>query len=211
MSSPKRVALLLFEKVDLLDVGGPYEVFLTANRLAVRDGQPEPFTVTTVSIDGKPRTAYGGMRLEPDHTLDEVQPDVFVVPGLVDVPAALYDEDLIRSISSEGSSAEIVASVCTGALLLAKAGLLDGKVATTHFEDVSALGDLIGSDNAITARWVDAGTVVTGGGLSNGIAMALHLVHRLHSLDLAQRTARQIEYPWHPEDGLTVASEPPAG
>lgn len=203
-STTHRVAILIFDGVDLLDVGGPYEVFLTASRLAVRDSRPPPFEVTTVSVDGRRRTAYGGLRLEPERSIESVVSDVFVVPGLVDVPAATGDEVLIDAIRDAGSSASILASVCTGALLLASAGLLDGTVATTHFEDVDQLGELIGRGRAVEERWVDAGRVITAGGLSNGIAMGLHLVSRLESLDLARRTARQLEYPWDPDDGLVV-------
>lgn len=207
MIDATRVLLLIFDDVDLLDVGGPYEVFLTANRLVGRDGEAEPFQVIPVSLDGEAHSAYGGLGLVPDSALHDTTGEVLVVPGLVDVPAALNNERLIASIESSAESVELVASVCTGALLLAKAGLLDGLIATTHFEDVEQLAQLIGPDNAVTARWIDAGAVVTAGGLSNGMAMALHLVHRLHSLELAQRTARQIEYPWHPHGGETVKPE----
>ncbi len=77
-------------------------------------------------------------------------------------------------------------------------------MATTHFEDVPELGQIIGEQHVATERWVDAGGVVTAGGLSNGIAMALHLVDRLESPELAVRTARQIDYIWDPDDGLVV-------
>lgn len=197
-------ALLLFDGVDLLDVGGPYEVFLTANRLAARNGDQAPFEVTTITIDGASVQAYGGLRLLPHGDVDSADPDVLVVPGLVEVGAALRDQRLLSVIGSVGRSCQAVTSVCTGAFLLAGAGLLDDVTATTHFEDVEALGNLIGSTNAVQARWVDAGRVVTAGGLSNGIAMALHLVDRFHSLTLAQRTARQIEYPWDPTEGITA-------
>lgn len=199
-----KIAIMLFTDVDLLDVGGPYEVFLTANRMATRDSRPSPFEVITVSVDGRPKPAYGGLLLEPQQGLDGLVCDVFVVPGLIDLPAATGDETLLKAIRDVGRSAGILASVCTGALLLASAGLLDGMVATTHSEDVGALAELIGSDNAVVERWVDAGSVVTAGGLSNGIAMGLHLVRRLESLDLAMRTARQLEYPWDPDNGLII-------
>lgn len=204
-STTHRIAILIFDGVDLLDVGGPYEVFLTAGRLASRDGRPNPFEVTTVSVDGRRRIAYGGLRLEPERSIENLASDVFVVPGLIDVPAATGDEVLIGAIRDAASSAAVLASVCTGALLLATAGLLEGKVATTHFEDVSQLGELIGSGRAVEERWVDTGRVITAGGLSNGIAMGLHLVRRLESLDLATRTARQLAYPWNPDDGLVVS------
>lgn len=94
--------------------------------------------------------------------------------------------------------------MCTGSLLLAHAGLLEGVTATTHHEDIDGLAELIGRASVRTAAWVDAGRVVTAGGLSNGIAMALHLVDRLHSRPLAERTARQLEYLWDPTAGLEV-------
>jgi transcriptional regulator GlxA family with amidase domain len=95
------------------------------------------------------------------------------------------------------------ASVCTGAFLLAAVGRLDGRRWTTHWEDVDLLAARLGPDGAAGAvrgvRWVDEGEVVTGAGLSSGIAMALHLVDRFAGRELAERTARQIDYPWLPD------------
>lgn len=201
-----RVALLLFDDVDLLDVGGPYEVLLTANRLAGRAGEPPPFEVLTVSARPGPVTAYGGLGLLAGGARDDVgEVDVLVVPGTIDVPAAAGDARLLELIRQAAAPAEtLVASVCTGSLLLARAGLLDGVAATTHHEDVEDLAALIGPDHVRTAAWVDAGRVVTAGGLSNGLAMALHLVDRLHSRQLAERTAAQLEYPWAPTAGQTI-------
>lgn len=198
------IGILVFDGVDLLDVGGPYEVFLTASRLAVRDGGEPPFEVMTVSVDGAAKTAYGGLVLQPERSVEGFVCDVFVVPGLVDLGRALDDDELNMAMREAGGAAGILSSVCTGAVLLANAGLLAGTVATTHFEDVGLLANLIGSDNVVTERWVDAGEVVTAGGLSNGIAMAFHLVDRLESRELAQRTALQLDYEWDPIDGLIV-------
>lgn len=200
-----RVGLLVFDGVDLLDVGGPYEVLLTANRLVQREGGDPPFEVVTVSPSGSPVTAYGGLGLTPTGAASEVGDlDVFLVPGLIDVDAVAKDETIIGLIRDRAASTELTASVCTGALLLAHAGVLDGVTATTHHEDVPELAALIGSDTVRTARWVDAGVVVSAGGLSSGIAMALHLVDRLHSRGLAVRTARQLEYAWDPDDGVAA-------
>jgi len=200
-----QVALLLFDGVDLLDVGGPYEVLLTANRLAARAGEPPPFDVVTAAARPGTVTSYGGLGLVAAGLLEDVgDADVVVVPGTVDVAAAAGDGHLLDVIRRAAAPAEVVASVCTGSLLLAHAGLLDGATATTHHEDVDALAALIGPERVRTAPWVDAGRVVTAGGLSNGIAMALHLVDRLHSRPLAERTAAQLEYPWHPAAGSSV-------
>lgn len=203
-----RVALLLFDGVDLLDVGGPYEVLLTANRLALRAGEPPPFEVVTVSVEPGAVASYGGLGLVATGVLKDVgEADVLVVPGTIDVSAAAGDARLMEVIRRAAAPAQVVASVCTGSLLLAHAGLLEGVTATTHREDVDDLAGLIGRGRVRTAAWVDAGRVVTAGGLSNGIAMALHLVDRLHSRRLAVRTAAQLAYRWDPTAGSTVLAE----
>lgn len=203
---PLRVGLLLFEDVDLLDVGGPYEVFLTANRLAVRNGAPAPFEVVTMTPDGaRTVTAYGGLGLVASHDLDTVGPlDLAVVPGTIDLDTATARSDLMAAVTRLRTT-PLVATVCTGAVILARAGGLDDvDAATTHHEDVGLLAEVVGA-RATTARWVDAGPVVTAGGLSSGIAMALHLVARLVGRDLATATAAQVEYDWDPDDGVTTA------
>lgn len=193
------VELLLFEQVDLLDVGGPYEVLLTANRLAVRDGETPPFDVRTVATADEV-TAYGGLRLRPSHPLDlDADVEVFVVPGAVDLDVAAAAQP---TIARRAARAELVATVCTGAVLLARAGALGVHAATTHHEDLDLLREAAPGAAVHRAPWVDAGPVITAGGLSSGLALGLRLVHRLVSRDLAVRTAAQIEHPWDPEDGV---------
>lgn len=195
-----RVVLLLFDQVDLLDVGGPYEVFLTANRLAERDGQPAVFEVLTVSVGDRPVHAYGGLLLGPTTPLaDAVGSEVVVVPGAVDLETVLADAAVRSAVDVLTSAAKLSSSVCTGAFLLANAGLLDGRECTTHWEDVPRLADRLGDAARVTtAAWVDSGPVVTAGGLSCGIAMALHLVERLAGRSAAVAVARQIDYSWQP-------------
>ena len=205
----KRVALVIYDDVDLLDVGGPYEVFLTANRLAVRREEPAPFETRTVALAGRPVTAYGGMGLVPHGSIADAGPvDIAVVPGAVAIEEVLARSDLQAAIRTLLGSAELVTSVCVGAFFLADAGLLDGRVWTTHWEDIAALAARLGADTGRRARWVDSGRVVTAGGLSSGIAMALHLVDRLVGRDLAVATAKQIDYVWDPEDGVVAPAEP---
>ncbi|HYB30292.1 MAG TPA: DJ-1/PfpI family protein [Solirubrobacteraceae bacterium] len=195
-----RIGLLVFEQVDLLDVGGPYEVFLTASRLELRDGAAPTFDVVTVGLTGDPVTAYGGLRLIPHHAIDAAGPlDLLVVPGAVAIDEVLADDALMDAIGRAVEGVQTVASVCTGAFLLGRLGLLDGRRWTTHWEDVSELAARITGTGEAWVRWVDEGRVVTSGGLSSGIAMALHLVDRFAGRELAARTARQIEYDWDPE------------
>jgi transcriptional regulator GlxA family with amidase domain len=195
-----RIGILLYDGVDLLDSGGPYEVFLTASRLAVRDGVPPPFDVITITPTGDPVTAYGGLGLTPHASAAGAGDlDVLIVPGTTDVAAASADEALIESIQALHPRVQITASVCTGAFLLAKQGLLTELAWTTHWEDIDLLIETLGDSGARRGvRWVDEGPVVSAAGLSSGIAMSLHLVDRLAGLELAKRTARQLDYDWSP-------------
>ena len=197
------IAILLFDGVDLLDAGGPYEVFLTASRLARRDNDVRSsvplFDVVTVTVDGQPVTAFGGLGLTP-HGSSKLLPaaDALIVPGAVDLECLLANRpalELIRHFASMQD--KVVASVCTGAFLLAEADLLQGRNWTTHFEDIDLLSEKLGPEGAKrNTRWVDTGKIVTAGGLSSGIDMSLHLVHRLAGLKLAKDTSRQICYAW---------------
>ena len=190
--------MLLYDTVDLLDAGGPYEVFLTASRLRIRDGAEPPFEVLTLTRDGAAVTAHGGLRLLPHAGLDAAGVlDLVVVPGTTDVDRVLSDAGVLAAARTLCAGGRLVASVCTGAFILAEIGLLDGLAWTTHWEDIDDLSQRIGPEGAVRGvRWVDSGDVVTGGGLSSGIAMALHLVDRLAGRDLAERTARQLDYDW---------------
>ena len=196
-----RVAVLIYDGVDLLDAGGPYEVFLTANRIAVRADEAEPFDLMVVSADGEPRLAYGGLGLVPTHFLAELgELDVIVVPGTIDVEGAVADVDLRAAVETLIGTTELVTSVCTGAFLLADRGLLDGRSFTTHWEDLDDLDRRVTDGQPVTGvRWVDAGRVVTSAGLSAGIDMALHLVDRLCGRGLAVATARQLDVAWDPD------------
>lgn len=197
------IHILLFDHVDLLDSGGPYEVFLTASRLAGREGHPPPFDVKTISVDGEPVSAYGGLGLVPGGDIASVQaPAVLIVPGTIDVESAVADRVLVDAIARAASrllteDTSIVASVCTGAFLLGAAGLLTDRDWTTHWEDIELLSAQVGPSGARRGvRWVDTGQIVTAGGLSAGLDMALHIVDRLAGRNLATRTAEQLDYAW---------------
>jgi transcriptional regulator GlxA family with amidase domain len=194
------LGILIFNEVELLDMAGPYEVFTTASRLHART-QPtgaEPlFRVMTLARHAAPLRARAGLLLQPDYLLQAHPPlDCVIVPGGV-VDAELAHQDLMDWIAGQAGSARILASVCTGALLLAQAGVLDGLEATTHWEDLQALRALRPGLRVLEGRrWVDTGRIVSSAGISAGIDMSLHLVERLHSRELALRTARQMEFDW---------------
>lgn len=204
-----RIGLLLFDEVDLLDFGGPYEVFLTADRLLRRAGDARSFEVRSLTLDGGSVTAYGGVGLVPDGALESVSDlDVLIVPGAIAITDVMNDVSLIDAIRAAARRVRVMTSVCTGAFLLGEAGLLGGRPWTTHFEDIDLLAEAIGVEGATrNAQWVDSGGVVTAGGLSSGIAMALHLVERLTERRLAVATARQMEYDWDPDDGVAVPTD----
>ncbi len=196
------IGIVLFDDVELLDMAGPYEVFTTAARVHARalPTQAAPlFAVCTLARSTDTVRARAGLRLQPDHTLQDHPPlDCAIVPGGV-VDAELGRADLRAWIVAQQRTARILASVCTGSLLLAQAGVLDGLDATTHWEDIAALRALRpGLRVREGVRWVDAGRLVTSAGISAGIDMSLHLVERLHSRELALQTARQMEFDWSP-------------
>ncbi len=192
------VGILLFDDVEVLDFAGPFEVFSTAARLA--GGTPRPFTVFTVAADA-PVVARGGLRVEPAHSLQTHPPiDLLIVPGGV-VTAELAKPAIVDWIRTRSRSAALTASVCTGAFLLAEAGLPAGMTLTTHWEDVDDFRSRYPSIAlAPERRYVDAGAIVSSAGISAGLDMSLHLVARLAGEPLAVRTARQMDYRWLRDD-----------
>lgn len=195
-----RVGMLVFDGFDVLDTGGPYEVFLTASRLAERDGDAPSFSVELVSPTGADVVAYGGMTLTNLAAVtDQSRYDVVVVPGTINVPRALANPEIGAAVSRMATLGTLTTSVCTGAFLLAGQGILDGLPATTHWEDVEGLRQAGIADARAGVRWVDTGAVVTSGGLTSGLHMALHVVARIVGEEMARRTARQLDMDWSPD------------
>ena len=193
------VGIYLFDEVEVLDFAGPFEVFSTASRVysLLHPGAPRPFQVMTIALGSPFVTARGGLQVHASHTVDNHQPiDVLVIPGGV-VSAQLETPVAIDWIARNAPRTTLTASVCTGAFLLAKAGLLDDKTVTTHWEDIPDLRAMFPKVSVIeNTRWVDAGHIVTSGGISAGIDMSLYLVARLTDHELAARTAHQMEFDW---------------
>lgn len=197
------VGIFLFDAVEVLDFAGPFEVFSTAARVHGRREPPSPpiFVVATVGRGFAPVVARGGLRVQPAFSLEDHPPlDVLIVPGGM-VDAELARPEVIAWLQRTSPAAAVTASVCTGAFLLAQAGLLEGKRATTHWEDLAELRRLFPEVDVVEGRrWVDLGSVVTSAGISAGIDMSLHLVARLAGAELARRTARQMQYDWWDEE-----------
>lgn len=197
-----RIAILAFDGVEALDFAGPFEVFTTATRMALREGPDTTnaaahWRVECVARTLAPVQARAGLRLLPSLDFAQCQhADLLVVPGGVVDEAAACTATLAW-VARLAEQAQITASVCTGAFILAASGVIASGPVTTHWEDVDELQrrfpalDVQGSE-----RWVDTGRTVSSAGISAGIDMSLHLVERLAGRALAVRTARQMDYPW---------------
>lgn len=194
------VGILVFDGVEVLDLAGPFEVFsrtrLEAGVASRRTEETAPFHVFTVARSSDPVVATGGLRVIPHHDFASAPPiDLLVVPGGFGTRALLGDGAVLAWIRERAASARHVASVCTGSLLLARAGLLAGRRATTHWGALELLASL---DPTLTVqpapRVVDDG-IVTSAGVSAGIDMAFAMVERLCGREVADETARYIDYP----------------
>jgi transcriptional regulator GlxA family with amidase domain len=186
------IGVALFEGAEELDWAGPWEVLAAWAEQWPDDG----VRVFTLAREEGPVTCAKGLRVLPDETWESAPPlDVLVYPGGRGTRAQLGDETVrawLRGISESGA---LVTSVCTGSLVLADAGLLDGKSATTHWGSLELLPTL-GREIEVRPddRFVDTGEVITAAGVSAGIDMALHLIARLHSPERAREVRRYIQY-----------------
>jgi transcriptional regulator GlxA family with amidase domain len=185
------VAIALFEGVEELDLVGPWEVLSGWRSL-----YPDDVDVHLIGDGTEPVTCAKGMRVLPQRTWDDVgHIDVLVYPGGRGTRAQLGDDRIRARLRALRESGTLMTSVCTGALVFADAGLLDGLPATTHwnaFDELLPLGRDI--EPRPDDRFVDNGAIVTSAGVSAGIDMALHLVVRLGSAQKAREVRRSIQY-----------------
>ncbi len=187
-----RIGIFVFEGAEELDWVGPWEVL----RMWALSWPDDGVDVVTVARSPGVVTCAKGLRVLPDHDWDTVPPmDVLVYPGGRGTRPQLGDgaiRNWVRGLASDGA---LITSVCTGSLVLADAGLLTGRPATTYW---GSLFELAAIDPTIEIRpddrFVDTGEVITAAGVSAGIDMALHLVSRLHSKERAAEVRRAIQY-----------------
>jgi transcriptional regulator GlxA family with amidase domain len=199
----KTVGIVLYSDFEPLDVFGPVEAFAVARFLGTSYASPSllrPFRVIFVAQTLDPVACYGGPRALPDHTFAQCPPlDVVLVPGGYGSNAASGNSDLLRFLREREKDprVSIMSSVCTGAEVFARAGLLDGLPAATNhmaFDNISQAAPLVLWDDV--SRWVDAGKIVTSAGVSAGTDMALYLVARLAGRAVAENAATTMEYDW---------------
>lgn len=196
----RNVLVVLFDDVDTLDFSGPLEVLSITGQRATG---PVPFTVTTVAERKVPPiTTRSGLSITPYYTYKNApQADIVIVPGGLGARHELHNRATLDFLREQASNAELIVSVCTGALLLGKAGLLDGLSATTHhaaFDELQGVAPLctIVRDK----RYVDNGKIITSAGITAGIDTALYIVQRLVGVDTACETAEHMEYAWRPDN-----------
>lgn len=198
----KRVGILVFPNVEVLDFCGPYEVFsVTRLHEERRREESSPFEVLLLAESADPVVATGGLRVIPDATLETCPPlDILVVPGGWGTRKEISNQRVLTWIAERAKEVETLTSVCTGAMLLAQAGLLDGRRATTHWRSLDWMRQ---SFPAVTVddklHVVEDGQVLTSAGISAGIEMALLVVARYFGEAVGRATARHMEYPF-PDD-----------
>ncbi len=191
----RNVAILIFPDVEILDFCGPFEVFSVASRVAV----PGAFQVFTIAEAPGPVRTYNGLSVNPHFRLDDCPPpQLLLIPGGLGTRPLLNNAPLLDWIRTQSAKAELTLSVCTGSLLLAKAGLLEDQAATTHAAAMDLLRQLAPNSTVHPdRRYVDNGPIITSAGIAAGIDMSLHVVERLHGAEAASTTATYMEYPWH--------------
>lgn len=207
----RRIVIDLFDGSEELDALGPWEVLASWTRSHPEDG----WSVDLVTDDGSSRRCAKGLELVPTAAKRDVaDADVIVEPGGLGSRGRSADDEHLAWLRAAAERGALITSVCTGALVLAAAGLLRGRPVTTHS---SALDELQALDPTITLcsdrRWVDDGAVITAAGVSAGIDMALHLVGRLAGVDRARQVQADIEYHPNPptwSDTPEKASRPDA-
>ena len=195
----RKVGILVFSEVEVLDFCGPFEVFsVTRLNEERRREEPSPYEVILIAERKETVVATGGLKVVPDDSLDDCPPlDVLVVPGGWGTRREMTNDRLITWIAERGRQVTTLTSVCTGSLLLGKAGLLDGKRATTHWRVLEDMRRLFPSVDVIEDQHVvEEGYMITSAGISAGIDMALRVVARHHGDAVAQATARFMEYPF---------------
>ncbi len=195
----KRVGIVLFENIEVLDFCGPFEVFsVTRLEESKRREQPSPFEVLLVAQNDGPVITSGGMKVIPDCTFETCPKlDILVVPGGWGTRTEIDNAVMLDWLRRRAREVETLTAVCTGSMLLGFAGLLDGLRATTHWRSLDWMRE---SFPAVKVQYdrhvVEDGRVLTSAGISAGIDMALKVVARYCGEPIARATARHMEYPY---------------
>ena len=188
----RQVGIYLFDDVELLDFAGPYEAFTAVGA----SGDTEAFRVCAISENGEDVRTVNGLRVGVDHSFfDHPELHILVLPGGEGTKAALKREGVLPWIRGVAAGAERVLSVCSGARFLGALGLLEGLEATTHHTVLDDLARLApGARIRPEARFTDNGKILTAGGVSAGIDLALHVIGALRGPETLRHTRAYMEY-----------------
>jgi transcriptional regulator GlxA family with amidase domain len=186
----KTAGIILYPDFEELDAVGPFEVFGMFTKLD-RDWQ-----VVTIAEKAGPVRAFNGLQLYADYGFDDAPSlDVILLPGGLGSRKEQDNPRMLEFVRQTGKSADYVTSVCTGAMILHRAGFLEGRKATTHWGAIHELRSLGGNTTVVDdARWVEDGNVITSAGVSAGIDMALYLVSKLKDPNTAKAVQKMMEY-----------------
>lgn len=186
------VGIFLFNDVEVLNFAGPFEVFSIT-----KVHEEKPFTVYTVSQNGEMITARNGLKVKPEYSIEDLPPvDILIIPGGKGARENEVKNDIIINwVRQQMKEVKLMTSVCTGALLLAKAGLLEGLKATTHWASIQTFKkDFPNVEVMENVKFVDEGHIITSAGISAGINMSFHIVKNLLGVEIAEETAKNMEY-----------------
>jgi transcriptional regulator GlxA family with amidase domain len=196
---PVTVGILIFNEVEVLDVAGPFEVFsVTRLNEERRQIEPSPFRVLLLGEKIDQVLAIGGLRLTPDVTFHNCPGlDLLIVPGGGGTRKEIRNVNLLNWIANRAANTKLTASVCTGAGLLGRAGLLDGREATTHWRTFDFLQEAAPKAKIRKdVRFTLVEPIFTSAGISAGIDLALRIVSHFFGTEIGMATARQMEYPY---------------
>lgn len=196
MNKKQNVAIYVYDNAEVLDFAGPFEVFSVTAEL----NNDELFQVYVVAEEERLITAVNGLIIMPHYTIHNCpMPDILILAGGVGSRQQIQKPEVLGWIQTIAKTAEVVMSVCSGALILGKAGLLDNLPATTHHGVFDVLAEVAPTATLCPDdRFVDNGRIITTGGISAGIDGSFHVVQRLYGTAVAQKTAQYMEYNWAP-------------
>lgn len=194
MLKQKSVGILLFNEVEVLDFAGPFEVFSITTYTECNE---KIFKVHTVAETKDLIKARNGLKIQPDYDFyDAPHFDILIIPGGYGAEEIeIHNLNIINWIKNKMNNVYIIASVCTGAFLLAEAGLLDGKQATTHWMDIDRLEkEYTKVKVQRNVKFIDEFPIITSGGISAGINMSFYIIKKLLGEEIANVTAKRMEY-----------------
>jgi len=188
----QNVGILIFSDVEVLDFAGPYEVFSVASEMH----EYKYFNVFTISENGELITTVNGLKVQPDYSFDSHPDiDILVIPGGFGSRKLIKNEKVLNWVKRNYLKSKITCSVCSGALVLGKLGLLDNLNSTTHHQVTELLKEIAPLTNVDKEkRYIDNGKVMTSAGISAGIDLALHIVKKIYGIEAERKTVEHMEY-----------------